>query len=164
MRPSKVDFIRQQGFTTEGCQEGLFAALMFQPAVIAVVVIAGAVLQSAWLFLALSAVLWWSALVPSRNPFDAFFNRVMADPKRLAVMPAAPPPRRFSQAVAGTMALSIATMLLAGALHAAWLVEAVFVVASSSVVVRRFCLPAYAYHLLWSRTPAIPCPSRPGRL
>jgi Domain of unknown function (DUF4395) len=159
-KPSKVDFIRQQGFTTEGCQEGLYAALMFQPAVIAVVVIAGAVLQSAWLFLALSTVLWWSALVPSHNPFDAFFNRVMADPKRLAVMPAAPPPRRFSQAVAGTVAMSIATMLLAGALHAAWLMEAVFVVASSSVVVRRFCLPAYVFHLLWSRAPATPCPSR----
>ena len=35
MRPSKVDFIRQQGFTTEGCQEGLYSALMFQPRVIA---------------------------------------------------------------------------------------------------------------------------------
>ena len=163
-KPSKIDFIRQQGFTTEGCQEGLFAALMFQPAVIAGLVIASTALQSPWLFVALAAVLWWGALVPSRNPFDAFFNRVMADPKRLAAMPAAPPARRFSQAVAGTVALTIATMLFAEAFLAAWLLEGVFVVASTSVVVRRFCLPAYVYHLLWSRTAATPCPSPSGRM
>jgi hypothetical protein len=45
-----------------------------------------------------------SALVPGHNPFDAFFNHVMADPKRLAAMPAPPLPRRFSQALAGTFA------------------------------------------------------------
>ena len=162
MRPSKVDFIREQGFTTEGCQEGLYSALMFQPRVIAGVVISGVVLQSPWLFLALAAVLWWSALVSSHNPFDAFVNHVMADPMRLAAMPAAPAPRRFSQAVAATVAMSIAMTLFAGASHAAWLIEAVFVAASMSVVIRRFCLPAYVYHLLWSRT-ATPCPS-PGRV
>ena len=58
MRPSKVDFIRQQGFTTEGCQEGLYSALMFQPRVIAGAVISGVVLQSPWLFLAMSTALW----------------------------------------------------------------------------------------------------------
>jgi hypothetical protein len=164
MRPSNVDFIRQQGFTTEGCQDGLYSALMLQPRVIAGVVISGVVLQSPWLFLALATVLWWSALVPSHNPFDAFFNHVMADPMRLAAMPAAPPPRRFSQAVAATLAMSIAMTLFTGASQAAWLLEGVFVAASMSVVVRRFCLPAYVYHLLWSGTPATPCPSRSGRV
>ena len=67
MRPSKVDFIRQQGFTTESCQNGLYSALMFQPRVIAGVVISSVVLQSPWLFLALSTVLWWSALVPDQD-------------------------------------------------------------------------------------------------
>ena len=108
-------------------------------------------------------MLWWSALVPNRNPFDAFFNHVMADPMRLAAMPAAPPPRRFSQAVAATFAMSVAITLFAGASRAAWLIEGVFVVGSMSVVVRRVCLPAYVYHLLWSRTPATPRPSRSGR-
>ena len=164
MRPSKVDFMRQQGFATEGCQDGLYSALMFQPRVIAGVVISGVVFQSPWLFLALSTVLWWSALVPSRNPFDAFFNHVMADPKRLAAMPAAPQPRRFSQAMAGTFALSSAVTLFTGASHAAWLIEGVFVAGSMSVVVRRVCLPAYMYHRLWPRTPATPCPSPSGRV
>ena len=164
MRPSNVDIIRQQGFTTEGCQDGLYSALMFQPRVIAGVVISGVVFQSPWLFLALATVLWWSALVPSHNPFDAFFNHVMADPKRLAAMPAAPPPRRFSQAVAAAFAMSIAMTLFTGASYAAWLIEGVFVAGSISVVVRRICLPAYVYHLMWSRTPATPCPSPSGRV
>ena len=162
MRPSKVDFIRQQGFTTEGCQDNLYSALMFQPRVIAGVVISGVVVQSPWIFLALATVLWWSALVPSHNPFDAFFNRAMADPKRLRAMPAAPPPRRFSQAVAATLAMSIAMTLLTGASHAAWLIEGVFVAGSMSAVVRRVCLPAYVYHLLWPRTPARQCPPSLG--
>ena len=164
MRLSQVDFIREQGFTTDGCQDGLYSALMFQPRVIAGIVISGVVLQSPWLFLALAAVLWWSALVPRHNPFDAFFNHVLADPMRLAAMPAAPTPRRFSQAVAGTFAMSVAMALFTGASHTAWLIEGVFVAGSMSVVVRRLCLPAHVYHLLWSRTAATPCPSRSGRV
>src|SRR4026208_1311681 len=142
MRPSKVDFVRQPGFATGGCQDGLYSALIFQPRVIAGVVISGVVVQSPWLFLALATVLWWSVLVPSHNPFDAFFNDVMADPMRLAAMPAAPPPRRFSQAIAATFAMSIAMTLFTGASHAAWLMEGVVVARSVGVVVRRVCLPA----------------------
>jgi len=156
---SKVDFIREQGFTTEGCQDGLYEALMFQPRVIAGVVISGVVFQSPWLFLALSAVLYWSALFPGHNPFDAFFNRVMADPMRLAAIPMAPPPRRFAETFAGSIAMSIALPLFAGVSPAAWLLQSVFVAGSMSVMIRRFCLPAYLYHLLWSGTPATPCPS-----
>ena len=161
MRVSPVDFIRQQGFSTDGCQEGLFAALMFQPRVIAALVLAGAVFQTPWLFLVLAAVLWWGALVPRRNPFDAFVNRVMTRRIRLDAMPAAPAPRRFSQAMAGSFALTIAIALLAGTVRVAWLLEAIFVVASMSVVTRRFCLPAYIYGLLWPRTPATPCAPHP---
>ena len=158
--PSTVEFIRQQGFSTEGCQQGLFAALMFQPRVIAAGVIASALLQSPWLFMALSIVLWWGALVPRRNPFDAFINRMMTDRSRLAAMPTAPAPRRFSQAMAGSFALSIAIALFAGAVSLAWVLEGIFVVASMSVVTRRFCLPAYVYSLLWPGTPATPCPQQ----
>lgn len=160
MQLTKDDFIREQGFTTEGCQEGLYSALMFQPRVITGLVISGAVLQSPWIFLALAAVLWWSAFVPSHNPFDAFFNHAIADPMRRAAIPLAPAPRRFSQAMAGTFALSVAITLFAGASHPAWLLEGVFVAATMSVVVRRLCLPARVYHRLWPRTPVTPCPSR----
>ena len=159
MRPSKDDFIREQGFTTEGCREGLYSALMFQPRAITGLVIAGVVLQSPWLFLALSAVLWWSALVPSHNPFDALFNHAIAERMRLARIPAAPPPRRFAQTMAGTFAMIVAMALFAGASPAAWLLEGVFVAATMSVVVRRLCLPARMYHRLWPGRPVTPCPS-----
>ena len=66
--------------------------------------------------------------------------------------------------MAATFAMSTAMTLFVGASHTAWLIEGVFVAASMSVVVRRFCLPAYVYHLLWSRTPATPCPSLSGRV
>ena len=45
----------------------LYSALMFQPRIIGGLVALGIVLQTPWLFLALSAVLWWSALVPTLN-------------------------------------------------------------------------------------------------
>ena len=163
MRASKADFIRQMGFTTEGCQGGLYSALMFQPRVVATVVIAGVLLQSSWLFLPLATALWWSAHVPSHNPFDAFFNRLIAGPMRLTAVPEAPPPRRFSEAMAATMAVAIAVSLAAGATRTAWLFEGVFVAGSMSVVVRRVCLPALMYQRLWSGTAATPCPSSAAR-
>ena len=161
---NEIRFHPATGIHDRGLPGWFVLALMFQPRVITAVVISGVVLQSPWVFLALSTVLWWSALVPSHNPFDAFFNHVMADPMRLAFMPVAPPPRRFAQAMAATFAISIAMTLFAGASLPAWLLEGVFVVGSTSVVVRRFCLPAYVYHLLRSGTPATPCPSPSGRV
>jgi hypothetical protein len=53
------------------------------------------VLQSAWLFLALSAVLWWGTIVPRRNLFDAAYN-CLAYSRGLARTPVAPAPRRFA--------------------------------------------------------------------
>jgi hypothetical protein len=107
-------------------------------------------------------VLWWGALVPRHNPFDVVVNRVMTHRIRVTAMPVAPAPRRFSQAMAGSLASSIALLLFAGALRVAWLLEAIFVVASTSVVVRRFCLPAYVYALLWPGMTPTPCPPPPS--
>src|SRR5688500_204984 len=111
---SKVDFVRRQGFTTEGCRDGFYSALMFQPRVIGVVVASSVILQSPWIFLVLSTVLWWNALVPSHNPFNAFYNRVLADP-RLVLLSAAPPPRRFAEGLAGALAMVITIALFAEA-------------------------------------------------
>ena len=133
---------------------------MFQPRQIAVLVISAVVLQSPWLFTVLSTALWWSVLVPHQNVFDALFKHAIAKPLRLAAVPSTPPQRRFSQAMAGTFALSIALMLFSGAARAAGLLECVFIAASMSVVVRRFCVPAYVFHLLWPGAPAAPCRTR----
>jgi hypothetical protein len=55
----------------------------------------GLVLQSAWLFLALSAVLWWGTVVPTRSLFDAAYNRLFAYPRGLPPLPVAPAPQRI---------------------------------------------------------------------
>lgn len=67
MSRSPLDFVRQQGFTGSEpiARQDLYAALMFQPRVIGVVVLAGILLQSPVVFLVLSVVLWWSAFVPT---------------------------------------------------------------------------------------------------
>ena len=148
MRQSELQFIRQQGFATARPDHRLFVALMFQPRVVTAAVALGIILQSAWVFLALSIVLWWGTLVPARNLFDAAYNRFIASPRRLPPIPNAPAPRRFAQAMAGTMALAVGGSLLSGATTAAWGLEALFALATLSVVVGRVCAPAGLYQRL----------------
>ena len=84
MRESRVRFIRQQGVTTPNVDDNLYSALMLQPRIIGVIVALGIAVQRPLLFLILSAVLLWSALAPSRNPFDAIYNYFVARPRGLA--------------------------------------------------------------------------------
>jgi hypothetical protein len=73
---AKRNFILQQGLDSpveESCPIR-FSALMFQPRVVGSIVLLAVVLQSPTIFLILSGVLWWSALLPRLNPFDAVYN------------------------------------------------------------------------------------------
>jgi hypothetical protein len=157
---SKADFERQQGFTAEDHTDALYSALMFQPRVVGALVALGVILQSPWVFLVLSAVLWWSTLVPTHNPFDAFFYHVMADPQPATRI--APAPRRFAQGLAGMFTLAIGAALLAGASRTAWLVEGLLAGAVMTVVFGRLCAGASVYHLLWSRVPGRQCSTVAG--
>ena len=62
MPDSRINFIKQQGFDDADARlyESVYRALMFQPRVIGILVVAGVLLQASPLFLALSAVLWWT--------------------------------------------------------------------------------------------------------
>jgi Domain of unknown function (DUF4395) len=148
MRDSRIEFIRQQGFAAETADEQLYVALMLQPRVIGAILSFGIVVQSPWLFLALSAVLLWSALVPTRNPFDAIYNHAVARPRGLRPLGAAPAPRRFAMGMAGTVALTIGIALLVGAVITAWVFEGLFAVAVMQVVFADVCGGASLYHLL----------------
>jgi len=55
MSRSQLDFVRQQGFTESEpiARQDLYSALMFQPRVIGVVVLAGILLQNPVVFLVL---------------------------------------------------------------------------------------------------------------
>jgi len=148
MRESKIRFIRQQGIASEEATDQLYTALMLQPRIVGAVVAAGVLLQSPSLLLALSIALWWSALVPTLNPFDAIYNHVVAYRRGLPPLAVALAPRRFAAGEAAAFALATAAALYSEATTAAWILEVVLVGGVLSAVVARFCIGAWTYHLL----------------
>jgi len=129
--PVVSNFMRQQGFPDEPADacNMRFAGLYFQPRIVFSLVIVGIVLQSPWVFLLLSAVLWWNVLFPGVNPFERAYNRLIATPR-------------------GRVPLGAALSLLAGLHVLAWIFEAFLVVAFSALLFGKFCLGAYVFHLL----------------
>src|SRR5262249_43303180 len=131
MSGAQVNFVKQQGFqdaTPRTCNIQ-YPALMFQPRVIGALAAVGVLLQAPWLFLALSAVLWWNAVLPALNPFDGVYNRLIAAGKGALPLPPAPAPRRFAQGMAATFMLIIGLSLLAGRSTLAWVFEAMLLAA-----------------------------------
>jgi hypothetical protein len=151
---AKHNFILQQGFDdAPSASCGIrYSALLFQPRIVLATVVIGILLQSPVLFLILSAVLWWSALFPRWNPFEAVFNATLGNrPGALRLTPA-PPPRRFAQGMAGSVALAIGIFLLAGWRLAAFVFEGFFLAAVLALAFGGFCLGSFIFHLLRGRT------------
>ncbi|HKI51857.1 MAG TPA: DUF4395 family protein [Geothermobacteraceae bacterium] len=150
MSESKRHFVQQQGFeqANDASCTARYPALMFQPRVVGIVVVVALVLQSAPLFLLLSALLWWNVLLPALNPFDALYNQLIAEPMGGARLDPAPPPRRFAQGMAGSFMLAIGICLLADWMLAAWILQGLLIVALSALIFGRFCLGSYVYYLL----------------
>jgi hypothetical protein len=150
MADARINFVKQQGFedaSVRSC-DFQYPALMFQPRLIGVLVLAGVLLQSAPLFLTLSAVLWWNALMPKLNPFDGLYNRLVACRKGLPPLTAAPAPRRFAQGMAATFMLLIGVSLRTGWYTLAWVLTALLLVALGALIFGAFCLGSFVYHLL----------------
>jgi hypothetical protein len=154
MRESQRRFIVQLGYSDADVSEPLFTALMFQPRVLSGLMTLGIVLQSPFFFAAMWMVLWLSAFVPARNPFDAIYNAAIARPRgRLRLQPALRP-RRAAQAMAGTMSLVITVTLLLGFSTAAWVFEGALLSAILLVVFGDFCPGAWIFLALASRSKA----------
>jgi hypothetical protein len=146
---AKHNFILQQGFENpEPVSCSLqYSALQFQPRVILIWIITGILFQTPYVFATLSAVLWWSALLPKLNPFDALYNRTSGKrPSGFPVSPA-PPPRRTAQGMAGTFSLACALFIYFGFNVVAYVVEGVFLAAVMALTVCGFCLGSFVYHL-----------------
>ena len=149
MRNSKIQFVRSLGYLDP--HGHLYSALMLQPRIVGTVTLTGVLMQSPWLFLALSAALGWSALVPTRSLFDAIYNDVVARPRGLQKLAAAPAPRRFAGGLAAMLTLAIGMALLTGARSTAWALEAFLSVAVAAVVFGRSCAGAEIYEVLRRR-------------
>ena len=147
---SKDEFVEQQGFADmpASSRAALYDALMFQPRLISVLFTAGLILQRPEYFLALSAALLWSALLPTLSPFDALYNALIARPRRLPLLGPARAPRRFAQRMAGTSLLVIGVSLGMGWNMAAGVFEGLLAAALLAVVPGRFCLGSSLFILM----------------
>jgi hypothetical protein len=148
----KRNFILQQGLEEPPAAtcSTQYSALLFQPRVVALVLLVAVVLQAPLLFLALAALLWWSAIFPRWNPFDAVYNRAARRGGRLPLSPA-PAPRRFSQGMAGTFALGIGVSILLGWRVTAIVLQVLLVLAVGALILGAFCLGSFLFHLLSGR-------------
>jgi hypothetical protein len=147
------NFILQQGFeevSPVGCSLQ-YSALHFQPRIVLAWLIVAIIFKSTIAFLALAAVLWFSALLPELNPFDAVYNRTIGRRRGFLLGPA-PPPRRTAQTIAGALALAAALFIHYGFSIAAYIVEAIFLAAVLALTFGGFCLGSYLYHLVRGRT------------
>ncbi len=150
---AKHNFILQQGLTEpegEACSVQ-FEALQFMPRIVAGWLVLGVILQSPAVFLLLSALLWWSALVPEWNPFDILYNLTFGARPAAVLLGQAPAPRRFAQGMAATFALLIGISLLFHWRGAAYVFQALFLGAVAALVFGRFCLGSFIYHLVHGR-------------
>jgi hypothetical protein len=147
---AKLNFVMQQGFreaSPSGCGFQ-YSSLMWQPRVTALIVAVGLIFQLWPLFLAFSAVLWWNVVFPRMNLFDAVHNKFVASPPTRPRLTPAPAPRRFSQGMAASFMLGIGTTLLLGWTATAYVLEAFLVIALLALILAKFCMGSYIFHLL----------------
>jgi hypothetical protein len=146
----KRNFILQQGFeepAPASCPLQ-YSSLLFQPRIVLIWVVAGTLFQSPAVFAALCAFLWWSALFPRLNPFDALYNGTFGRRPGAIRLGLAPAPRRVAQTMAGAFALATALLIHAGFSLAAYVVEAFFLAAVLALTIGGFCFGSFVYHLL----------------
>ena len=149
---AKRNFIVQQGFAPSSAtmRDLQYSALLFMPRLLGLAFLGAAILRLPAVFFALGVLLWWCVVAPRFNPLNALYNWLMAPVSGVTLTPA-PAPRRFSQFLGGSFALAIAASLAAGAHTTALVLQAILLVAVSSVVFGGFCLGSFLFHILRGR-------------
>jgi hypothetical protein len=145
--------MKQQGFVEEADSvcDMHFSGLYFQPRIMAPLVMVAILSQNPAVFFVLSAVLWWNVVFRKWNPFEIFYNRVIAAPPGKPLLSPAPAPRAFAQGMAASFLLLAGLSVLSGWMVAAYILEAFLVIAFAALLFGKFCLGAYVYHLLRGR-------------
>ncbi len=146
------NFLKQQGYEEQQQKSIWFNSLQFQPTIVSSLILIGIAFQSAYLFLAISFVLWINVLFPSANPFERFFNAFIAPNTDKTKVPPAPGPRRFAQAMAAAFTLISGIGILAGWTTVAYIMQGLLVVAFGALIFGKFCMGSYIYHLFRGKT------------
>jgi hypothetical protein len=144
------NFVLQQGFAASEAATcvRLSSALLFQPRVVGVIVLAGALLRSPAVFAALAALLAWSVLMPRWSPFDLAYNATLGRRPGAPALTPAPFPRRFAQGMAACFAIGIAAAMATGHWTLAWVILAFLLLALGALLFGRLCLGSFVYHLV----------------
>jgi hypothetical protein len=144
------NFLLQQGLPDPppGSCQPLTHALLFQPRVVAGILLLSVLTQSVLAFLALACLLWWSAALPALNPFDVVYRFLARRHPGVPPLPRAPPPRRFAQALAGAFAALISLALTQGRPGLAYGLETFFLIAVVALAFGRLCFGSFVYFLL----------------
>jgi uncharacterized protein DUF4395 len=145
-----MNFMKQQGFTQEPPDRAAlrFQGLQFQPMIVGSMMLVAILTQSAAIFLLFSALLWINVLLPAANPFENLYNRLVARRYGRPILTRAPGPRRFAQGMAATFMLAAGFTLLRGWTAASYAFQGLIAVAFAALLLGKFCLGAYVYHLL----------------
>ncbi len=149
-RSPVMNFMKQQGFTQEPPDRATlrFKGLQFQPTIVGSMMLVAILTQSPAIFLLVSALLWLNVLVPAANPFEQVYNRFVARRRGRPPLTPAPGPRRFAQGMAAVFMLAAGLTLLQGWRTASYVFQGLLVVAFAALLLGKFCLGAYVYHLL----------------
>jgi Domain of unknown function (DUF4395) len=150
---ARRNFILQMGFEdpAPAARARQYSALVFQPKIVLVAVVAGILFQAPGVFVALGAVLWWSALLPKLNPISALYNRTIGRRPGAFRLGPAPTPRRAAETEAGAFALTIALLIHSGFTLAAGVLQAILLAAVLAVIIASFCTGTFVYHLARGR-------------
>ncbi len=143
-------FMLQQGFSDAdgpACAAH-FRGVRFQPSIVGPLLLIGIILQSNFVFAALSVLLWWGVVFPRRNAFEALYDLLVARPRKKEKLTPAPAPRRFAQGMAATFMLLVAVALSMGWYWTGVVFQAFIVVAFVALLFGKFCLGSYIYHLI----------------
>ena len=151
MSPNAVsNFVKLQGLghvAADSCAAH-YNALNFQPLITAALVVPAIVLQSAPLFLALAVIQWFNVIAPRWNMFDAIYNASLAKRPGAERLTPAPAPRRFSMGMSASFFLGIGVSLLQGWTTVSIVLQVFVGVALSAIILGKFCLGSYIYHLV----------------
>jgi hypothetical protein len=110
-------------------------------------IVTAIVSQSPAAFVALAAVLWFSALLPNLNPFAAVYNWSMGNRREGFRLGIAPDPRRTAQVMAGAFALACALFTYFRHAIGAYIVEGFFLAAVLALTLGGFCLGSFVHHV-----------------